>query len=72
VVTTVGAGQVVTLPAATIGGHWIVRNSGANNLTVYPAAGAQINILGSNISIIVLPNSTAYFGHRRPTRGLPP
>jgi hypothetical protein len=51
------------LPAATAGGHCIVRNSGANPISVYPAnaSGAQINNLGVGVAITVLPNSTAYF-----------
>ena len=46
--TTVAASTGTRLPAATAGVRVVIRNSGANNLKVYPASGAQINNLGTN------------------------
>ena len=49
-VTTVSSSTVgVRLPSATPGMRVLIRNSGANALRVYPAAGAQINTLGTNV-----------------------
>ena len=49
-VTTVSSTTVgVRLPAATPGMRVLIRNSGANALRVYPALGAQINTLGTNV-----------------------
>lgn len=58
VVSTVGAGSPapgvslpVTPPSTTSGGLRItIINAGANPLNVYPASGAQINSLGTNIA----------------------
>jgi hypothetical protein len=61
VVTTVAAGTGVTLPAATIGAHCLVRNSGANALLVYPAGTAAINAQAASAPTTVAVNSTAYF-----------
>jgi hypothetical protein len=60
-VTTVASGTGVVLPAGAVGGHCIVRNSGANPLLCYPASGAAINVQAVNTAITVLANSTAYF-----------
>jgi hypothetical protein len=61
-VTTVAAGAGCALPAATIGGHCYVRNSGANALTLYPlnASNAIINALAANAPIIVPVDTTAH------------
>jgi hypothetical protein len=49
-VTTVAASSGVVLPAATAGTRVVIRNGGANTLNVYPANGAQINTLGTNVA----------------------
>jgi hypothetical protein len=56
----------VALPTApTAGGHCLVRNSGANPISVYPATNpatnAIINAQAANAPITVLTNTTAYF-----------
>jgi hypothetical protein len=62
-VTTVAAvGNGCALPApATVGQICKVRNSGANALAVYPAAGAVINALAAGAPITVPVDTTAYF-----------
>ena len=49
-VTTVAANSGVVLPSATPGMRVIIRNGSAITLRIYPAVGAQINSLGTNIS----------------------
>jgi hypothetical protein len=49
-VTTVAASTGIRLPVATPGMRIVIRNGGANTLNVYPASGAQINGLGSNVA----------------------
>jgi hypothetical protein len=49
-VTTVAASTGIRLPAATPGIRIVIRNGGANTLNVYPATGAQINSLGTNVA----------------------
>jgi hypothetical protein len=49
-VTTVAASTGVVFPAATPGMRIVIRNGGANTLNVYPASGAQINALGTNVA----------------------
>ena len=49
-VTTVAASTGVVLPAATAGMRIVIRNGGANTMNVYPASGAQINTLGTNVA----------------------
>jgi hypothetical protein len=56
----------VALPTAPIaGGHCLVRNSGANPISVYPASNpatnAIINAQAANAPITVVSNTTAYF-----------
>lgn len=53
VVTTVGAGSGVRLPAAGAGQLAIVTNSGANALLVYPASGGRIGASGVNVGVSV-------------------
>jgi hypothetical protein len=61
-ITTVAAGAGCALPAATVGGHCYVRNSGASALTLYPlnASNAIINALAANAPIIVPVDTTAH------------
>ena len=47
-VTTVAASTGVRLPAATAGMRIMIRNGGANDLSVYPDSGAAINSAGAN------------------------
>lgn len=47
-VTTVAASTGVRLPAATAGMRIMIRNGGANDLSVYPDTGAAINSAGAN------------------------
>jgi hypothetical protein len=49
-VTTVAASTGIRLPVATPGIRIVIRNGGANTLNVYPATGAQINSLGTNVA----------------------
>jgi len=49
-VTTVAASTGVVLPSATAGMRIVIRNGGANSMNVYPASGAQINALGTNVA----------------------
>jgi hypothetical protein len=63
VVSTVAASAGVALPTAIVGGHCIVRNSGANALTVYPKNGdsAAINAQAADAAITIQTDTTAYF-----------
>jgi hypothetical protein len=52
VVTTAAANPSgVTLPTATVGRVVDVVNKGANPIAIYPATGAQIDALGSNVAV---------------------
>jgi len=53
--------DVVTLPEAVQGITVIVRNSGANTLQVFPAAGQEFLPFSVNEPFFIPPNSTAYF-----------
>jgi hypothetical protein len=48
-VSTVSSGQGVVLPTATAGMSIVIVNSSANSLLVYPASGAAINSLSTNV-----------------------
>lgn len=48
IVTTVGSGAGVVLPTAAAGRTVVVKNGGANTLSVYPASGAAIDSLSAN------------------------
>lgn len=48
IVTTVGSGAGVILPASAIGMEMTIKNSGANALKIYPNSGAVINALSAN------------------------
>ena len=60
-VTTVASGTGVVLFRPPFGEECIVINAGLNNLNVYPALGGQINALGNNIPLVVLPGTSARF-----------
>jgi hypothetical protein len=51
--TTVASGTGARLPTSIPGTRIVIRNSGANSLRVYPASGAQINNLGTNVAFIL-------------------
>lgn len=53
VVSTVGSGQGIVLPATSGGMRLTIINTGANSLNVYPSTGAQINSGGTNIAYSV-------------------
>jgi hypothetical protein len=48
-VSTVASGSGVVLPTATAGMSIVIVNSSANTVLVYPAAGAAINSLATNV-----------------------
>ena len=54
-VTVVAATSGVRLPVAVAGMRIIVRNSSATNLNVYPNTGAQIQTLGANVAMVLIP-----------------
>ncbi len=62
-VTVVASGNDgVVLPAAVSGARLLIRNSdSADTLKIYPASGAQINALGSNVAYQLLPGGTIEF-----------
>lgn len=60
--STVASGTGTILPAATVGGRWIiVENSGANALLVYPNLGAKIDGAAANAPYSVVPGSAVFF-----------
>ena len=62
VVSTVPSGTGVILPTAVAGMVvYITNTSSANSLLVYPASGAQINVLGTNNSFVHTSNATITF-----------
>jgi hypothetical protein len=70
IVSTVAAGaNAVVLPTAVTGMVVTVTNTTANTMLVFPAAGAQINSLGANISFsqstttiqFIAPSSTQWY-----------
>jgi hypothetical protein len=61
IVSTVNANTGVRLPASSAGKRIVIRNSGTNDLRVYPATGAQINSLGSNVAFIEGSDTTLEF-----------
>jgi hypothetical protein len=60
-VTTTAAGTGVRFPVATAGMRIIVRNSGVNSLSIYPAVGGQINSLGTNGAFTLVSGTTLEF-----------
>ena len=56
-VTVVAATSGVRLPVAVAGMRIIVRNSSATNLNVYPNTGAQIQTLGTNTAMVLIPST---------------
>jgi hypothetical protein len=59
-VSTAAAGTGIKLPAAEPGAMMVVRNDGAQTLTVYPATGSTIN--GSASTTVVAAKATLFFG----------
>ena len=53
VTTVTSANDSVKLPTAALGLRCVVYNTGASDLAVFPASGAQIDLLGTNASIII-------------------
>jgi hypothetical protein len=51
--TTVASSTGARLPTSIPGTRIVIRNSGSNSLRVYPASGAQINNLGTNVPFIL-------------------
>jgi hypothetical protein len=60
-VTTVAASTGVILPIPTDGMRIIVRNGGANALSVYPSTGVQINAIAANSAFSLAVASTLEF-----------
>jgi len=61
IVSAVGSGTGVRLPAAIAGTVVYITNSTANSLVVYPQTSGQINNLGANIGFSQGANSTLQF-----------
>ena len=61
VVSTVASGAGVILPTAVAGMAITITNTSANSLLVYPATGAQINALGTNVGYAQASGSTLQF-----------
>ncbi len=64
VVTTVGAGTGVKLPATpTVSANdWLyVANHGANTLAAYPPSGGKLSNNGANVPALIAPNKSALF-----------
>ncbi len=61
VVSTVGSGTGVVLPTAVAGMTIYITNTTANSLLVYPASGAAINTLSTNIALTQAANSTIHY-----------
>lgn len=59
-VSTAAASTGVKLPAPEAGAMMVVRNDGANTLTVYPPTGSTIN--GSASNTIAAGKADLYFG----------
>jgi hypothetical protein len=59
-VSTAASGTGVRLPAVETGAMMVVRNDGANTLTVYPATGTTIN--GSASDSIAAGKAHLFFG----------
>ena len=59
-VSTAAASTGVKLPVAEVGAMMVVRNDGANTLTVYPQTGATIN--GSASDSIAAGKAHLFFG----------
>ena len=59
-VGTAASGTGVKLPAAEAGAMMVIRNDGANTLTVYPATGGTIN--GASSDSIAAAKANLYFG----------
>lgn len=61
--TAATAGDSCTLPTPTspYGQIYSIKNDGANNMSIYPAAGGQINTLGANAAYTLAPLSGVSF-----------
>lgn len=60
-ITTAAANSGVVLFPGNPGTSQTVYNSGANAVKVYPTLGAQINALGTNIGMLLAPNTACHF-----------
>jgi hypothetical protein len=60
-VTTVAASTGVILPFWQTGHRIVIRNGGANNLSVYPNSGAQINSAGTNVAFTLASGGSLEF-----------
>jgi hypothetical protein len=61
IVSTVSSGTGVVLPTAVAGMTIYITNTTANSLLVYPASGAAINALSTNIGLTQAANSTIHY-----------
>jgi hypothetical protein len=60
-VGTVAVNSGVRFPTDFVGRRIVIRNSGINDLRVYPSTGAQINELGTNVAFILGTATTLEF-----------
>jgi hypothetical protein len=60
-ILTTAVNSGVRLPLSSSGRRVAIRNDGLNNVRVYPAAGAQINTLGTNVAFILETLTTLEF-----------
>lgn len=66
--TTTANPSGVTLPTALLGKSVYVFNRGTNSINVYPATGAQIDALGTNVSIQIAVGGWLQFNATSPTQ----
>jgi hypothetical protein len=62
VVTTVGSGQGVVLPASSRKFPRNIVNKGANTLKIYPNSGGTINGGGTDVPVTIVPNQAVRLG----------
>ena len=61
VITTVASGAGVVLPTAVAGMTIYITNTSANSLLVYPASGAAINELSTNVALTHATKATIHY-----------
>ena len=61
IVTTVASGAGVVLPTAVAGMTIYITNTSANSLLVYPATGAAINELSTNVALSQVTKATIHY-----------
>jgi hypothetical protein len=66
-VTTVASGTGVRLPSATAGDIVIIKNKGANTLSIYPPTGGTVDTLGANVAASLVTLTSLIFIYRTAT-----